>query len=314
MNVTDSHSDERLGSSEPSLVFRTNRSCPLGCGTANRKIGEVNGSGLFESKVFTIWQCLHCGMGITDPVPTEETSHFLYETRESNDFQPNDSKLVSALKAFAARRDARKFCHGADARGRFLDYGCGNGAFVRALQQVFPEAEVLGTDQHANAPALLSAQRYIPYAQLPMRNFDFILCRHVLEHTYDPVTFLRSLRSLLRPNGILAIEVPSLETAVKELFGRHWDGYYVPFHPLHFTRGSLAAATKAAGFDVIRESGAEMPKMGRSLRNVIGCEYGFSLFCLGILLQPLQVGIGALTGTSVCLRIYAEANGRRSAP
>jgi len=291
---------------EPSLVFRANQSCPLGCRSGKIKLCETYGSGRFEGELFTIWQCEHCGLGFTDPIPTEETSHLLYETRESNDFQPDDSKLVSALKAFAARRDARDFCQDAHRRGRILDYGCGNGAFVRAIQQVFPEADVLGTDQHPTAPSLLNEQTYLPYSRLGYEKFDFILCRHVLEHTYEPVGFLHLLRSMLSPNGVLAIEVPSLETAVKNLFGKHWDGYYVPFHPLHFTRNSLAKVVRATGLTVIREGSAEMPKMGRSLRNVIGCDYGLWLFSLGVFLQPLQLAIGALTGTSVCLRILAR--------
>lgn len=296
----------QLESVEPSLVFRANQSCPLGCRSGKIKLCETYGSGRFESELFTIWQCEHCGLGFTDPIPTEETSHLLYETRESNDFQPNDSKLVSTLKALAARRDARKFCRDADRRGRILDYGCGNGAFVRAIQQVLPEAHVLGTDQHPTAPSLLNGQTYLPYSRLADEKFDFILCRHVLEHTYGPAGFLRLLRSMLSPNGILAIEVPSLETAVKNLFGKRWDGYYAPFHPLHFTRKSLATVVRATGLTVIREGSAEMPKMGRSLRNVIGCDYGLWLFSLGVFLQPLQVAIGAVTGTSVCLRILAR--------
>jgi hypothetical protein len=102
------------------------------------------------------------------------------------------------------------------------------------------------------------------------------------------------------------VEVPSLETPVRLLFGRAWDGYYVPFHPIHFTRNSLNKAFVEAGLEVVREGKAEMPKMGRSLQNVFRSDYNTALFAAGVLLHPLQIVIGAATRSSVCLRIWGR--------
>jgi hypothetical protein len=96
------------------------------------------GSGRFADKVFHIQKCSICGLGFTNPIPTEETSYLLYETRESNDFQPDDSSLTARLKAIAARRDVRGFLRGIDIpTGPALDYGCGNAAFTVALREPF---------------------------------------------------------------------------------------------------------------------------------------------------------------------------------
>jgi SAM-dependent methyltransferase len=273
------------------------------------KVCNTLGSGPFSNQIFSIDECKTCGLGFTSPVPTEATSHLLYESRESNDFQPGDLWIIAKLKAMAARRDIRKVFRGIELGegATVLDYGCGNGAFTRAVQEVYPGVASFGADAHETSPGLGDGS-YLSYEQLRASNrrFDMILCRHVLEHTYDPVQTLTFLRSLLAETGVLIIEVPSLQTKVRGLFGKYWDGYYAPFHPLHFTHRSLARVLELAGFEVTREGSAEMPKMGRSLRNAIGCEYGPALFVLGILLQPLQLAIGFFTGTSVCLRAWAR--------
>ncbi len=44
--------------------------------------------------------------------------------------------------------------------------------------------------------------------ELKQRKFDTVLCRHVLEHVDDPLSTLRSLRSLLKPESTLIVIVP----------------------------------------------------------------------------------------------------------
>jgi 2-polyprenyl-3-methyl-5-hydroxy-6-metoxy-1,4-benzoquinol methylase len=38
--------------------------------------------------------------------------------------------------------------------------------------------------------------------------FDIILCRHVLEHVHDPLTLLKNIKSLLKPDGFLILVLP----------------------------------------------------------------------------------------------------------
>lgn len=42
----------------------------------------------------------------------------------------------------------------------------------------------------------------------PPDQFDVVLCYHVLEHTYDPVTSLKSIKNIMKPGGILHVEIP----------------------------------------------------------------------------------------------------------
>jgi SAM-dependent methyltransferase len=190
-----------------------------------------------------------------------------------------------------------------------LDYACGNGNFALSMRRLFPNSDVFATDYHTEAPPMLkeSDVQYTDYTRLGDKGpFDFILCRHVLEHTYNPVEFLRRIGSLLRSEGVLMIEVPNLEAPFRRIFGRHWDLHYVPFHPIHFSKAALRKAVVDAGLTVENEGGAEMPKIGRSLRNWIGCKYNAALFVSGVLLHPLQIAAGVVSGEPTCLRLWSR--------
>jgi SAM-dependent methyltransferase len=300
------------GSVIGSIVFAENPIRPFVdhvCRDSLLSSGSAAGSGRFSSNLFEINTCNFCGMGFTHPIPTEETAHLLYETRESRDFQPDDSSLMTWLKAIVARRDVRSFLGEFERpEGPVLDYGCGNAAFTIALQEAFPNLQVIGTDMQKESPNALPQSQYRSYVELAEMSgkCSIILCRHVLEHSYDPVKLLTKLSDLLMPGGVLVVEVPSLETKAKRLFGKYWAGYYVPFHPIHFTREALRRAFLAANFSIIREGAAEMPNMGRSIQNFLGCKYNLGIFVLGMLLHAVQIGIGLTSDTSVCLRIWGR--------
>jgi SAM-dependent methyltransferase len=288
--------------------------CPL-CG-ASRESWELNattlGAGPFGKDLFSIYRCRNCAIGITDPVPTEEESRLLYADRTSLDFQPDDSSIGTVLKNAVADRDVRRLVTGAQLAQpprTILDYACGNGAFSLSLRRNFPKSTVWATDYHADAPPMIQGTEihYAKYADLSAHGpFDLILCRHVLEHTYNPVKFLRELADMLSSGGILMIEVPNLEAPLRRVFGKYWDGYYVPYHPIHFSKASLKRSAVDAGLVPVKTGCAEMPKIGRSLRNVVACDYNPLLFAAGVLLHPAQIIAKLLTNKPTCLRMWAR--------
>jgi len=291
---------------------------PLSCQLCNsgRESWDLSavtfGAGPYDRDLFTIYRCRTCGIGITDPVPSEAESHLLYEDRTSSDFQPDNSSFATVLKNAVADRDVRALVARAHLRQpaqKILDYACGNGAFALSLQRAYPTSAVWATDYHEQAPPMLRGTQihYTAYGNLPAHApFDLILCRHVLEHTYDPVKFLAGVRDLMSPGGVLLIEVPNLEAPLRKVFGKYWDGYYVPYHPIHFSKPALHQAAANAGLVPDKAGGCEMPKIGRSLRNLIGCSYNSALFAAGILLHPLQFGAHFFTGQPTCLRLWAR--------
>jgi SAM-dependent methyltransferase len=93
---------------------------------------------------------------------------------------------------------------------RFLDFGCGLGAFsVRAAEE---GAHVVGLDIDADSLAgakSIAERRYrdldITFAEIPIEqltgSFDVVMTNEVLEHVVDLAGCLEAVRSRLRPGG-----------------------------------------------------------------------------------------------------------------
>lgn len=72
------------------------------------------------------------------------------------------------------------------------------------------------------------------------------LVRHVLEHAYDLLGFLRATRHLIDDDGYVVFEVPDCTRALTNLdYSTIWEE-----HSVYFTKTTLLQALTRAGFDV----------------------------------------------------------------
>ncbi len=257
---------------------------------------------------FDIYFCNQCKLGFTEPYPTESTSPYLYETRESSDFDVVQGTLVDRIKDYLARRLLTSLSPRSPEHVRaVLDYSTGNGRFALTAAELFSNASVDAVDYGEQPPPLLSANRnrvnYIAMSSFngTSRQYDLIVLRHVLEHNYHPIALLKALGERLTDTGIIYVEVPNLESGCARLVGRTWVGYYTPRHVFHFTRDSLRQAIELAGLEGdIRKN--EMPLMGNTVAIFLGLPRSnrFAQIC-GIVLHPLQLLIEAASGSSTCI-------------
>lgn len=90
---------------------------------------------------------------------------------------------------------------------------------------------------------------------------DAVVSFHVLEHVHDPLVALASMRRLLKPGGVLWLEVPDLENARQPLDGSWWQWA----HLCDFTAETLTAMLRCAGLtDVaVRSTFGGLQAMGR---------------------------------------------------
>jgi SAM-dependent methyltransferase len=77
---------------------------------------------------------------------------------------------------------------------------------------------------------------------------DLVSCRYLLEHCHEPIAALRGFRQLLKPEGVLALEVPG---SGKFLAARD---YCFPWeeHVCYFVEETLAAVGEAAGYEFVK--------------------------------------------------------------
>jgi 2-polyprenyl-3-methyl-5-hydroxy-6-metoxy-1,4-benzoquinol methylase len=207
---------------------------------------------------FPIAQCQDCGLCYTCPRPSENAISQFY----ADDYAPHRATSAPAKRGQRWRlwRKARTMLlenqpiHG---MGRLLDFGCGNGSFLRRMKE--RGWIVTGLD---SSPSLAQYLRKecglrcvigsLPHPELGDGSFDVITMRHSLEHVHHPLEVLRAAYRLLAPGGLLVVSTPNIDSLPYKWFGRHWWGLDLPRHLTHFTPDTLQLMLARAGFDVGR--------------------------------------------------------------
>jgi SAM-dependent methyltransferase len=145
-----------------------------------------------------------------------------------------------------------------------LDAGCATGALLAMLaQRGF--TSLTGLDPSPSATATASALPGVQAVtgslfdpQADLGTFDVVVLTHVLEHLADVGGAIAALRALVRPGGLLFLEVPDAN--------RYVDYLVAPFHDFntehvnHFSAPVLSALLARHGFEAadVEESDCAM--------------------------------------------------------
>lgn len=128
-----------------------------------------------------------------------------------------------------------------------LDFGCGGGAFV-------DQASAYGWEATGYEPCVplaeWASERYRNVsAESPFEagvEFDFITAHDVLEHLTRPEATLRRLRTMMRGDGALAVEMPEANGP----FGA-WEKHLRPKqHVCLYSKAAAEALYARCGFEV----------------------------------------------------------------
>jgi SAM-dependent methyltransferase len=141
---------------------------------------------------------------------------------------------------------------------RCLDVGSNRGTFSTALVERAPKAEIMAVEPDEAVAAELSVSdrltlkiARIEDVELPQSAFDLVHCSHTLEHLASPLDVLRQLRQAMTPDGLLLVEVPHLAFIGRDDVLEEW---FIDKHLYHFSRSTLIATLRAAGFEILEGS------------------------------------------------------------
>lgn len=100
--------------------------------------------------------------------------------------------------------------------GRAIDLGAGSGALAVRLRDLGYEviaADINGERYKADIPFIQMNLNNPDFSPLGKEAFDFVTAVEVIEHLESPITFLRHIRSLCKPDGIALITTPNMDNA-----------------------------------------------------------------------------------------------------
>jgi SAM-dependent methyltransferase len=240
----------------------------------------------WEGREYLYWRCGRCASAFVHPLPSDAEFKRMYSQSAYHDtyyeevVEESPTSMLPRLRGLLAPAS------------RLLDFGCGNGTFMRAAAREGFRCEGVELDEQARERAARNSGcpvHSLDEVKASGRRFDIIYMGDVLEHLPAPAAKLRELEPLLAPGGIFFIEGPIEDNAsmvyyaarlfggTKKLLGRKLLADYPPFHLFRAT-----AASQRRFFE---------KQMGYEVRAFLTEETGFPYFVDGDrLLRPRSAG------------------------
>ncbi len=204
------------------------RKCPI-CSSQNLKGYALDcyRPGPHISRV----QCQNCKLVFANPMAdaTELAEYYAdyydkpqYENTQYRELILDHFKRIKSLSPDQIFKEApymQNFAH----NGRFLDVGCGLGLGLAYANQL--GFELYATEFDSGALQFVQKQFKVKVfqgelfeANYPDGFFDFVYISHVIEHVLDPIKYIREMRRIVKPGGIMAIGTPNISSNLYKFY------------------------------------------------------------------------------------------------
>ena len=139
--------------------------------------------------------------------------------------------------------------------GDLLEVGCGYGYLLDEARSLFSRR--VGTEfsaQGAEIARATGAEVLVGGIEQvsPDRKFDCIVAIQVIEHVYQPLSFVKQLASHTKAGGYIVMATPDIGGALRRTMGRRWPSFKVPEHVVYFDFQSLRALMYQGGLTDVR--------------------------------------------------------------
>ena len=142
-------------------------------------------------------------------------------------------------------------------QGKLLDVGCGNGVFLKKMEQLGWQGHGVEFDpnsvKRAKNIGLDVLARSLEHAKYPSDTFDLVTMIHVIEHLPQPDFTLQECFRVLKPGGRIMVVTPNTRSLGHQRFKQAWRGLETPRHLYLFSGQSLATMIEASGFKLTIE-------------------------------------------------------------
>jgi len=209
---------------------------------------------------FELHKCAECGLISTANPPKEGESGRYYESPEYISHNDQSKGLISfaymLVRDFMLFRKMRMIKSVSGLKtGSVLDIGSGTGHFLSVMRSAGWEVKGIEINQKARdySKRALNLDVISPseMESIPSATFDCVTLWHVLEHFYDPLSYMEEVNRVLKPGGLCVIALPNSDSYDAQHYGKYWAAYDVPRHLWHFTPTTFGLFAKKLGLNIL---------------------------------------------------------------
>lgn len=211
-------------------------------------------------KLYYIHQCVDCKAYFLAPRPTEQELRDAYQKEYYGQGEDKFKEpwIERLLDSFRARR-AKLITHHLHDKGRVLDIGCGNGRFLSIVHN-HSKAGIYGielpggsADRAAMVPGINLKIGTLSADDFEEKSFEAITLFHVFEHLAEPKETLEIISRIIKPNGLLVMSFPNIDSWQSRFFRGKWFHMDAPRHLFFFTPNDFKDLMEGYGFETIAE-------------------------------------------------------------
>lgn len=232
-------------------------------------------------QAYRVARCQECGAHYLYPRLTEEAMQEVYRKPSyyqggtsgyaDTSYSDQEAALRATFKCLL-RNLVKRGLTGGD----LLEVGCGYGFLLDEARSYFRRRTGTEYSQQGAARANeTGAEIFVGgIEQLPGDAlFDLAVAIQVIEHIYEPVTFIDDLVRHVKPGGSIVLATPDIGGALRKMMGRRWPSFKVPEHVVYFDFHSLQKLMSRAGLvDISR-----LPYPHAFPFGLIAAKFGLSL-------------------------------------
>jgi ubiquinone/menaquinone biosynthesis C-methylase UbiE len=255
--------EEILRRGSPTISTEEVPACPV-CGACDFAQFAVG----FDYELLTCanpWrfvQCRACRHVWLNPRPAVAELGVVYPpTYYAYNYDTINPIARKAKEMLDRRKIAKIVRHCSQTPKSYLDVGCGDGRFLRVMEQMgVPRAGLYGLELDKTVVERLHGQGYSgvycgraeDVSSFPEGGIDLVTMFHVIEHVDNPGAVIGRVQRWLSPGGVFALETPNLDSLDARMFQRtYWGGYHIPRHWNLFTPASISRLLTDNGLEVM---------------------------------------------------------------
>lgn len=200
---------------------------------------------LFEAEGRSIEKCKKCGL-----VRTGSDKFVSYELyHRDTDYQKYEADFYNIFK-----KRFNILSKYFDSPGKVIEIGASTGTLLSIFQK--NGWETLGVEPSKSAvqagkKGVKILNQPFEKAGLPENSYDLAILNHTLEHLENPFLVLKKVNHILKPGGLVYVDVPNFGSFAQIVQKQYWGALLPHEHVHHFNKQTLFKLVRKANFEVV---------------------------------------------------------------